>query len=78
MDWLNAVSDIVQRYSGQGGGAASAPADVHSDYQQVSKAAPAEVTSSGISEAFRSDQTPPFPRWQTSSADPTPTNELDC
>jgi len=62
MDWLNAVSDIVQRYSGQGGGAASAPADVHSDYQQVSKAAPAEVTSSGISEAFRSDQTPPFPQ----------------
>src|SRR6478609_7783611 len=62
MDWINAVSDIVQRYSGQGGGAANAPADVHSDYQQAAKAAPEDVTSSGISQAFRSDQTPPFPQ----------------
>ena len=53
MDWMNAVSDIVQRYSGQGGGAASAPADAHADYQQVAQAAPENVTSDGIAQAFR-------------------------
>jgi hypothetical protein len=62
MDWMNAVSDIVQRYSGQGGGAASAPADPHADYRQVAEAAPEHVTSQGIAQAFRSDQTPPFPQ----------------
>jgi hypothetical protein len=62
MDWMNAVSDIVQRYSGQGGGAASAPADVHADYRQVAEAAPENVKSEGIAQAFRSDQTPPFPQ----------------
>jgi hypothetical protein len=62
MDWMNAVSDIVQRYSGQGGGAASAPADPHTDYRQVAEAAPEHVTSQGIAQAFRSDQTPPFPQ----------------
>ncbi len=60
MDWINAVSDIVQRYSGQGGGAAAAPENPHHDFQQVTRAAPPEVVAGGISEMFRSDQTPPF------------------
>src|SRR5215467_5606827 len=61
MDWMNAVEDIFQRYSGQGGGTAAAPATPHEDFQQVTQAAPANVVAGGISQAFRSDQTPPFP-----------------
>jgi len=61
MDWMNAVSDVLQRYSGQGGGTASAPEDPHNDYKQVAQAAPQDVLAGGISQAFQSDQTPPFP-----------------
>src|SRR5215471_17122500 len=62
MDWKSTIQDILQRYSGQAGGAASAPADPHQDYQEVAQAAPAHVVAGGISQAFRSDQTPPFPQ----------------
>jgi len=61
MSWLNSLSDMVERYSGQGGGTASAPQDPHQDYQQVTQAAPPNVVAGGLSEAFRSDRTPPFP-----------------
>jgi hypothetical protein len=62
MDWMNAVQDIFQRYSGQGGGTSSAPADPHSDFQQVAQKAPQDVVAGGLSQAFRSDRTPPFPQ----------------
>ena len=62
MDWMNAVQNILQRYSGQGGGTAAAPESPHDDFQQVSQAAPKEVVAGGLSQAFRSDQTPPFPQ----------------
>src|SRR5215831_988414 len=61
MDWMNAVNDILQRYSGQAGGSAPAPEDPHNDFQRVAQAAPREIVANGISQAFRSDQTPPFP-----------------
>lgn len=61
MDWGNAFSHILDRYTGAGGGTASAPADVHNDYAQIAQAAPADATAGGLSQAFRSDQTPPFP-----------------
>ena len=62
MDWANELRDIVSRYSGQGPeGAATAPADTHGDFQRVVNTAPPEVVANGISQAFRSDQTPPFP-----------------
>ena len=61
MGWMNAVENIMQRYSGQGGGTAPASEDPHGDFQQVAQAAPQEVVASGISQAFRSDQTPAFP-----------------
>ena len=61
MNWLNAINDLVQRYSGQGGGTASAPQNPHQDYQQVAQAAPQNVVADGLSQAFRSDRTPPFP-----------------
>jgi hypothetical protein len=62
MNWMNAVGDILQRYSGQSGGTAAAPADPHADFHQVAEAAPREEVASGLSQAFRSDQTPPFPQ----------------
>jgi hypothetical protein len=61
MDWGSAFSNILDRYTGAGGGTASAPADVHNDYAQIAQAAPADATAGGLSQAFRSDQTPPFP-----------------
>ena len=60
MDWINAIEDIAQRYSGQAGGTAAAPQDPHQDFQQVAQAAPPNVLTNAISQAFRSDQTPPF------------------
>jgi hypothetical protein len=62
MDWMNAVNDIIQKYSGQGGGTAAAPASPHEDFQRVAQAAPCDVVASGIAEAFRSDKTPAFPQ----------------
>ena len=62
MDWMSALQDVVQRYTGESGGAAPAPQDPHEDFQQVSRTAPQNVVASGISQAFRSDQTPPFPQ----------------
>jgi hypothetical protein len=61
MAWTDALQDLLQRYSGQGAGTAAAPADPHGDYQQVARAAPPDVVAGGLSQAFRSDQTPPFP-----------------
>src|SRR6266542_1931173 len=60
MDWMNALGDIFERYAGKGA-AAAAPADPHNDFQQVAQAAPQDVVASGISRAFNSDLTPPFP-----------------
>ncbi|HLG99933.1 MAG TPA: hypothetical protein VKX49_26730 [Bryobacteraceae bacterium] len=60
MDWKQGISDIVQKYA-QGGGTATASEDPHQDFQQAAQAAPRDVVASGISQAFRSDQTPPFP-----------------
>jgi hypothetical protein len=62
MDWMNALDDLVQRYSGQGDGTAPATEDPHQDFQRVSRTAPQKVVASGISQAFRSEQTPPFPQ----------------
>ena len=60
MSWLDALNDVAQRYSGQGGGAASAPENPHQDYEQVAQTAPREVVADGLAQAFRSDQTPSF------------------
>lgn len=62
MDWLNAVDDIIHKYSGQGGGTAAAPANPHEDFQRVAQAAPQNVVAGGIAQAFRSEKTPPFPQ----------------
>jgi hypothetical protein len=79
MDWKDAVENIIQRYSGQGGGTAAAPASPHEDYQQVTRAAPPQVVANGLAQAFRSDQTPPFPQMLAnlfSRSDPNQRAEL--
>jgi hypothetical protein len=60
MDWMSTLQDVIQRYSGQAGGAAAAPENPHGDFQQVAQAAPQGEVADGLSQAFRSDQTPPF------------------
>src|SRR5436305_7255734 len=61
MSWLDAVSDLAQRYTGQGGGTAAAPQNAHQDFQNVVQHAPQEEVSGALAQAFRSDRTPPFP-----------------
>ena len=62
MDWLNTVNDVLQRYSSRRNGTTTASLeDAHQDYEQVAQAAPHDVVADGISQMFRSDQTPAFP-----------------
>jgi len=61
VSWLDAISGLAQRYTGQGGGTSSAPADPRQDYVDVSQHAPTEEVAGGLSQAFRSDRTPSFP-----------------
>lgn len=61
MSWLDAISDLAQRYSGQGGGTSAAPAAPEQDFQQVARHAPPEELAGGLSQAFRSDRTAAFP-----------------
>lgn len=58
---MNLGSDIG-RILGQYTGVASAqpPAQVEQDFDQVAQHAPQEELQQGLTEAFRSDQTPPF------------------
>lgn len=61
MGWMDAIGDIVNRYTGAAGGTASAPEDLHQDFMNVAKAAPPQVTADALAHAFRADQTPSFP-----------------
>lgn len=58
MDWINQISGLLQQY--QGANAQHAPASVDNDFDQFAQAAPAPAIADGLSEAFRSEQTPPF------------------
>ena len=59
MSWLNQVTDVLDKYgSGRSG---HVPDSVNADFDRLSQAAPPEHVSEGLAEAFRSDQTPPFP-----------------
>jgi hypothetical protein len=66
MAWMDAISEIVNRYSGASGGTAAAPADPHQDFCNVAEAAPSQVISDALAHAFRSDQTPDFPKMVSS------------
>jgi hypothetical protein len=61
MGLLDNLTSIANQFAS---GNASA-ADVHSTYDQVSQAVPRGQLADGISQAFKSDQTPPFEQMVT-------------
>jgi hypothetical protein len=58
---MDAIGDILGRYTGSGGGTAVAHADPHEDFMNIARTAPSQVTADALANAFRSDQTPSFP-----------------
>ncbi|HEX5708307.1 MAG TPA: hypothetical protein VFX96_13470 [Pyrinomonadaceae bacterium] len=59
MDWMKGLNDVLQQYNGASPD--SAPDTVEDDFDQLTNAAPQSAVADGLSEAFRSEQTPPFP-----------------
>ena len=55
---MTSLTDLLQRYSGAT--PENAPASVNQDFGQVAQTAPSDHLASGLSHAFRSDQTPQF------------------
>jgi len=60
MGWGEDISHLLQRYSGGNQAPGSLPESAEQDFDQAARRMPAEDVSHGLSEAFRSDQTPPF------------------
>ncbi len=60
MNWTDQIGNIISQYTG--GGTAPASQNVEQDYSRVAQAAPQDVVAGGLSEAFNSNQTPPFPQ----------------
>jgi hypothetical protein len=58
MDWLNQVTDILDKYGSEN--SRNAPASVDADFDRFARHAPPAAMSDGLAEAFRSQQTPPF------------------
>lgn len=58
MSWMNQVSDILQQY--KGASASTASANAPEDFAKVAEHAPSSVISNGLTDAFRSQSTPPF------------------
>jgi hypothetical protein len=58
MDWLNQITDIMDKYNAKQPG--TVPDSVDTDFDRLSRLAPSEQVSEGLAEAFRSNQTPPF------------------
>ena len=58
MDWINQISGILQQY--QRASPQQTPGTVDDDFDQLAQNAPPNALAHGLSEAFRSDQTPPF------------------
>jgi len=58
MDWLGNIGNLLNQYANSQPG--QTPASAEQDFEHISRAVPREEMSSGLAEAFRSDQTPPF------------------
>jgi hypothetical protein len=52
------IVKTLEQYNGAA--AANPPANVHQDFEQVAQSAPQPQLAAGLSQAFRSNQTPPF------------------
>lgn len=59
MNWLQQIGGLLGQY--HGAQAQQPPPSAQDDFQQVAGSMPQEELAHGISHAFRSDQTPPFP-----------------
>lgn len=60
MNFLHTLGDMLERYVGAD--ATQPPKNVDNDYDEVTRQAPGRSIAEGIAEAFRSEQTPPFPK----------------
>lgn len=58
MGFMDELAGLLQQY--RGASAATPPATVENDFKQVAPQAPPAMISSGIADAFRSNETPPF------------------
>jgi len=58
MAWTDEIGSLLEQY--KGASAQNPPGNVQNDFNQVAQAAPASAISSGLREAFQSNQTPPF------------------
>jgi hypothetical protein len=56
---LSDIINVIQQYSGAS--ASNPPANTQQDFSKVAQAAPQSHLAGGLTEAFRSDETPPFP-----------------
>jgi hypothetical protein len=61
MDWMKEIGGVLDRYA-EGGASRPPDAAVHEDFDRFAQAAPPDAVADGLSAAFRSDQTPPFPQ----------------
>ena len=59
MNWLEQLDGVLQQYSGASPN--RLPPRPEDDFDQVSTIAPREAMAGGLAEAFRSNDTPPFP-----------------
>lgn len=57
MSWMDQLGGMLQQYANSG----QASTNTEGDFDNVSSMAPREALSGGLSEAFRSSETPPFP-----------------
>lgn len=58
MAWTDEIGSLLEQY--KGASAQNPPGNVQSDFNQVAQSAPASAISSGLREAFQSNQTPAF------------------
>ena len=73
MDWLNQISDIIDKYGTAASG--NVPSSVDADFDHFSRTAPSSTVSDGLAEAFRSRQTPPFATMLSQLFDRSPSNQ---
>jgi len=61
MDWMKQLGGVLDRYA-DAGSVRPPDAAVNEDFDRFAQAAPPDALADGLSAAFRSDQTPPFPQ----------------
>jgi len=57
MSWMDQLGGLLQQYAGAG----QPTQTTEDDFDRAAQLAPRDALSGGLSEAFRSQQTPPFP-----------------